>query len=73
MLEMLKGNFGCGTSGVEAAVGSGEKARSAGEGGGKGEAASGEKVVRFQVQEEGAESGPASPHPPVSRTYMGRL
>ena len=56
---MLKGNFGCGiANGVEEAPRRGEKAAlllcgSPGEGGGKGDVASGEKVCWFQVQEDG--------------------
>ena len=79
MLEMLKGNFGCGiVNGVDEAPGRGEKAAlllwfSPGEGGGKGDVASGEKVGWFQVQEDGADNGPVSPGIPVTSTSIGRL
>ena len=81
MLEMLKGNFGCGiASGVdEQAPGRGEKAAlllwfSPGEGGGNGDVANGEKGGWFQVHEEGADKGPVSPAMfPVTSTSIGRL
>jgi hypothetical protein len=80
MLEMLKGNFGCGiANGVDEAPGRGEKAAlllwfSPGEGGGKGEVANGEKGGWFQVQDDGADKGPDSPAMfPVTNTSIGRL
>ena len=83
MLEMLKGNLGCGIANgvdVEQGPGRGEKAVlllwwfSPGEGGGKGDVASGEKGGWFQVQEDGADKGPVSPTMfPVTNTSIGRL
>lgn len=80
ILEMLKGNFGCGiANGVEQAPGWGEKAAlvlwsSPGEGGGKGEVAKGEKAGWFHVQEDGADKGPVSVVAiPVTSTSIGRL